>query len=97
MLAPEFRAVEAAFDLAIVLRSAPELLIAALVGVHDEGERVKDAAHRLGVSRFWIARESNALFSGASAQAPDGRGECVGDEKDSARDREQGKIFLDCG
>jgi|HubBroStandDraft_2_1064218.scaffolds.fasta_scaffold01320_8 hypothetical protein len=64
VLAPEFRVVEATFDLAILLRRAPELLIAALVGVHEEGERVKDVAQRLGVSRFWIARESNALSSG---------------------------------
>jgi hypothetical protein len=63
VLAPEFRSVQARFDLAILLRGAPQPLIAALVGIHEDGEKVKDVAQRLGVSRFWIARESNALFA----------------------------------
>ena len=61
LLAPEFRRVEARFDLGILLRGAPQLLIASLIGVHQDGETLKDVAQRLGVSRFWIARESNAL------------------------------------
>jgi DNA-directed RNA polymerase specialized sigma24 family protein len=60
-LAPEFRRVEANLDLAVVLAGVPQLLIGALIGIHQEEEKVQEVARRLGVSRFWIAREANSL------------------------------------